>query len=294
MVDFNDYPHVFSPVKIRNIELKNRLVFSPVVSGHAGVANGEVTEALVKFLGAQARSGVGMVTIGASPVDQGRARDFYGSLSVCRDTDVPGLHRLVEEVHRYGAAISCEILHAGRIAQPGALAGRKAWVPWLAPDMDPNAFEEINEAQMDEVIGEFQAAAVRLRDAGFDMVMIHGAHGNLVSAFLSPATNQRTDAYGGSPENRMRFPLKLVRKVREAVGDDMAIDFRISQNEYVDGGIELEDVIAFLQAASPYIDDAHLSGGWIFDPVYVKYMMPGYPQDRCLNIPRTVVSRKLV
>lgn len=95
MVDFNDYPHVFSPVKIRNIELKNRLVFSPVVSGHAGVANGEVTEALVKFLGAQARSGVGMVTIGASPVDQGRARDFYGSLSVCRDTDVPGLHRLV-------------------------------------------------------------------------------------------------------------------------------------------------------------------------------------------------------
>lgn len=166
MVDFNDYPHVFSPVKIRNIELKNRLVFSPVVSGHAGVANGEVTEALVKFLGAQARSGVGMVTIGASPVDQGRARDFYGSLSVCRDTDVPGLHRLVEEVHRYGAAISCEILHAGRIAQPGALAGRKAWVPWLAPDMDPNAFEEISEAQMDEVIGEFQAAAVRLRDAG--------------------------------------------------------------------------------------------------------------------------------
>ena len=289
MVDFNNYPHVFSPVKIRNFELKNRLVFSPVVSGHAGVVNGEVTEALVQFLGAQARSGVGMVTIGASPVDQGRARDFYGSLSVCHDADIPGLHRLAEEVHRYGAAISCEILHAGRIAQPSALAGRKAWVPWVAPDMDPDAFEEISEAQMDEVIGEFQAAAVRLRDAGFDMVMIHGAHGNLVSAFLSLATNQRTDEYGGSLENRMRFPLKLVRAVREAIGEDMAIDFRISQNEYVDGGIELEDVIAFLQAASPYIDDAHLSGGWIFDPVYVKYMMPGYPQERCLNIARTAV-----
>ena len=289
MVDFNNYPHVFSPVKIRNLELKNRLVFSPVVSGHAGVVNGEVTEALVQFLGAQARSGVGMVTIGASPVDQGRARDFYGSLSVCHDTDIPGLHRLVEEVHRYGAAISCEILHAGRIAQSGALAGCKAWVPWLAPDMDPNVFEEISEAQMDEVIEEFRAAAVRLRDAGFDMVMIHGAHGNLVSAFLSPVTNQRTDEYGGSLENRMRFPLNLVRKVREAIGEDMAIDFRISQNEYVDGGIELGDVIAFLQAASLYIDDAHLSGGWIFDPVYVKYMMPGYPQERCLNIPRTAI-----
>lgn len=289
MPSFNDYPHIFTPIKIRNLELKNRLIFSPVVSGHAGVVDGQVTEALVQFLGAQARSGVGMVTIGASPVDQGRARDFFGSLSVCRDEDIPGLHRLVEEVHRYGAAISCEILHAGRIAQPNALAGRKAWVPWLAPDMDPDLFEEITEEQMDEVIDLFCKAAVRLREAGFDMVLIHGAHGNLVSAFFSPLTNQRTDEYGGSFENRMRFPLKLVKAVREAVGDEMAIDFRISQNEYVEGGTTLEDVITFLKAASPYIDDAHLSGGWIFDPVYVKYMMPGYPQERCLNIPRTSI-----
>lgn len=289
MPSFNKYPHVFTPIKIRNLELKNRLVFSPVVSGHAGVVDGQVTESLVQFLGAQARSGVGMVTIGASPVDQGRARDFFGSLSVCRDEDVPGLHRLVEEVHRYGAAISCEILHAGRIAQPNALKGRKAWVPWVSPDMDPDLFEEITEEQMGEVIELFCDAAVRLRDAGFDMVLIHGAHGNLVSAFFSPLTNQRTDEYGGSFENRMRFPLRLVRAVREAVGDDLALDFRISQNEYVEGGTTLEEVITFLKAASPYIDDAHLSGGWIFDPVYVKYMMPGYPQERCLNIPRTAV-----
>lgn len=292
MPSFNDFPHIFTPIKIRNVELKNRLVFSPVVSGHAGVVDGQVTEALVQFLGAQARSGVGMVTIGASPVDQGRARDFFGSLSVCKDEDIPGLHRLVEEVHRYGAAISCEILHAGRIAQPNALAGRKAWVPWLTPDMDPDLFEEITEEQMDEVIDLFCKAAVRLRDAGFDMVLIHGAHGNLVSAFFSPLTNQRTDEYGGSFENRMRFPLRLVKAVREAVGDNMAIDFRISQNEYVEGGTTLEDVITFLKAAQEYIDDANLSGGWIFDPVYVKYMMPGYPQELCLNIPRTAIVRE--
>lgn len=289
MVSFNDFPHIFTPIRIRNIELKNRLVFSPVVSGHAGVVDGQVTEALVQFLGAQARSGVGMVTIGASPVDQGRARDFFGSLSVCKDQDIPGLHRLVEEVHRYGAAISCEILHAGRIAQPAALDGKKAWVPWLTPDMDPERFEEVSEEQMSEVIESFCDAAVRLRDAGFDMVLIHGAHGNFVSAFFSPLTNQRTDEYGGSFENRMRFPLRLVKAVRDAVGDRMAIDFRISQNEYVEGGTTLEDVIAFLKAAEPYIDDANLSGGWIFDPVYVKYMMPGYPQELCLNIPRTAL-----
>ena len=292
MFDFNEFPNLFSPVRIRNLELKNRLAFSPVVSGHAGVVDGQVTEALVQFLGAQARSGAGLVTIGASPIDQGRARDFFGSLSVCRDTDIPGLHRLVEEVHRYGAALSCEILHAGRIAQPEALAGRKAWVPWLAPDMDPDKFEQASKEAMAEVVQEFADAAVRLRDAGFDMVLLHGAHGNFMSAFFSPLTNQRTDEYGGSFENRMRFPLEVCKAVREAVGDSMAIDFRISQNEYVEGGTTLEEVIAFLRAASPYIDDAHLSGGWIFDPVYVKYMMPGYPQERCLNVPRTAIAHR--
>lgn len=294
MPSFNDFPHIFSPVKIGSLELKNRLVFSPVVSGHAGVVDGQVTEALVQFIGAQARTGVGMVTIGASPVNPCQGRDFFGSLSVYRDTDIPGLHRLAEEAHRYGAAISCEILHAGRIAHPDALQGRKAIVPWLAPDMDPQLFEQASKEQMEQVKQEFCAAARRLKAAGFDAVLIHGAHGNFTSAFFSPLTNQRADEYGGSPENRRRFPLELCRAVREAVGPDMVVDFRISQNEYVEGGTTLEEVIVFIQAASPYIDDAHLSGGWIFDPVYVKYMMPGYPQERCLNIPRTAAVRQQV
>lgn len=289
MPSFNDFPNLFSPIKIRNLELKNRLIFSPVVSGHAGVVDGQVTEALVQFIGAQARTGVGMVTIGASPVNPGLGRDFFGSLSVYNDTDIPGLHRLVEEAHRYGAAISCEILHAGRIAHPDALQGRKAIVPWLAPDMDPELFEQASKEQIEEVRQQFCDAARRLKQAGFDAVLIHGAHGNFTSAFFSPLTNQRDDEYGGSFENRMRFPLELCKAVRETVGDDMVIDFRISQNEYVEGGTTLEDVITFIKAASPYIDDAHLSGGWIFDPVYVKYMMPGYPQERCLNIPRTAI-----
>lgn len=294
MYSFNNYPHLFSPIKIRNLELKNRLIFSPVVSGHAGVVDGQVTEALVQFIGAQAKTGVGMVTIGASPINPGNGRDFFGSLSVYRDTDIPGLHRLVEEAHRYGAAISCEILHAGRIAHPDALQGQKAIVPWLTPDMDPEHFEEATKEQMEEVKQQFCDAARRLKQAGFDAVMIHGAHGNFTSAFFSPLTNQRTDEYGGSFENRMRFPLEVCKAVRETVGDDMVVDFRISQNEYVEGGTTLEDVITFIKAASEYIDDAHLSGGWIFDPVYVKYMMPGYPQKPCLNIDRTAVVHEQV
>jgi 2,4-dienoyl-CoA reductase-like NADH-dependent reductase (Old Yellow Enzyme family)/thioredoxin reductase len=274
------------------MELKNRVVFSPVVSGHATVRDGEVTDNLVDFIGACARTGVARVGIGATPVDFGRARDFFGCLSATRDTDVPGIRRLAEEAHRYDAKLSVELLHAGRIAQPEALAGRKAYVPWLASDMDPERFMQVGEKEMAEVIQLFCNAARRLAEAGCDEVLIHGAHGNFVSGFLSPATNQRTDEYGGNFENRVRFPLRLLKAVRAEVGTALNIEYRISQNEYAENTITLEEVIAFLQRASAFIDSAHLSGGWIFDPNWIRKMMPSYLEPRCLNVERAEVIHK--
>lgn len=286
MSRFNDFPTVFQPFAIGKMELKNRLVFAPMVSGHAAVVTGEVTDNLVDFVGACARTGVSRVGIGATPVDLGRARDFFGCLSATRDTDVAGIRRLSEEVHRYDAKFSIELLHAGRIAQPEALAERKAYVPWLAPDMDPEKYMQVGEEEMDEVISLFCNATRRLAEANVDEVLIHGAHGNFVSGFLSPATNQRTDEYGGSFENRIRFPLKLLKVVREEVGSSINMEYRISQNEYAEGTISLEEIIAFLQQASQYIDSAHLSGGWIFDPNWIRKMMPSYCEPRCLNVER--------
>jgi 2,4-dienoyl-CoA reductase-like NADH-dependent reductase (Old Yellow Enzyme family)/NADPH-dependent 2,4-dienoyl-CoA reductase/sulfur reductase-like enzyme len=274
------------------MELKNRLVFSPVVSGHATIRDGEVTDNLVDFIGACARTGVSRVGIGATPVDFGRARDFFGCLSATRDTDVAGIRRLSEEVHRYDAKFSVELLHAGRIAQPEALAGRKAYVPWLAPDMDPERFVQVGEEEMAEVIQLFRNAARRLAEADCDEVLIHGAHGNFVSGFLSPATNQRDDEYGGSFENRVRFPLRLLAAVKEEVGNSINIEYRISQNEYAENTITLEEVIAFLQQASAFIDSAHLSGGWIFDPNWIRKMMPSYVEPRCLNVERAALIHK--
>jgi 2,4-dienoyl-CoA reductase-like NADH-dependent reductase (Old Yellow Enzyme family)/thioredoxin reductase len=292
MPRFNDFPNVFTPFSIGRMELKNRIVFSPVVSGHATVRDGEVTDNLVDFIGACARTGVARVGIGATPVDFGRARDFFGCLSATRDTDIPGIRRLAEEVHRYDAKFSVELLHAGRIAQPEALAGRKAYVPWLAPDMDPERFMQVGEAEMEEVIQLFCNATRRLAEAGCDEALIHGAHGNFVSGFLSPATNQRDDEYGGSFENRIRFPLRLLAAVRKEIGSAINIEYRISQNEYAQGTISLEEVIAFLQAASEYIDSAHLSGGWIFDPNWIRKMMPSYMEPRCLNVERAEIIHK--
>ncbi len=295
MASFNRFPHIFSPVRVGPVELKNRLQFPPMVSAHATAGDGLVTDDLVAFIGAQARSGVGLIAIGSTPVNFDRGRDFYGCLSATRDTDIPELERLAIEAHRYGVKLSAELMHAGRIANPGVLAGRPALVPSVIEEMlhdEERTYAEITEEEMLEVVDDFRQAARRLATAGFDLVTIHGAHGNLVSAFLSPRTNLRTDAYGGSLENRMRFPLMICQVVREAIGPNVAIEYRISQNEFIEGGTPLEDVIAFLKEAQRYIDVVHLSGGLICDLDKVKYMMPSYPTARNQNVVASGIVRK--
>ena len=294
MTKFNNYPNLFQPYKVGKMELKNRLIFSPMVSGHASMVDGAVTNDLIEFVGAQARTGVSMVHIGSTPVDFGRARDFFGCLGNTRSTDVTGIRNLSDEVHRYDCKFSIELVHAGRMANPIALAGRKAYVPWLTPDMDPEKFMQVGEEEIEEVITLFEQAALRLVEAQVDQALIHGAHGNFVSAWLSPLTNQRDDEYGGSLENRARFSLRLLERVRAAVGDRINIDYRISQNEYAPGSPPLEEIIEFIKMASPYIDSAFCSGGWMFHPDYRKYQMPTYLLDRCINIPRTAEITKNV
>ena len=284
MQSFNDFPHVFTPLKVGPLTLKNRIQFSPMVSAHADPETGKVTPGLIEFIGAQARTGVGLVTIGSTPVEFGRGRDYLGCLSVVNDYDVPLLKLLADEAHRYGAKLSCELQYAGRIADPKFLKGQKALVPWVTPDMDPDSFAEITEEQIEEVVALYQNAARRLKAAGFDMLMLHGAHGNLASAFFSQLTNQRTDAYGGSLENRMNYGLKLARSLREAVGPDMAIEFRISQNEYLPGSPTWDDIAAFVRNLEKYVDLVNLSGGLIFHPVNVRYMEPSYLEPRNLNV----------
>ncbi len=285
MGKFNNYPHVFTPIKIGNMMVKNRIQFSPVVSAHAHAFTGEVSADLIEFVGAQARSGVGIVTIGATPVDDDRARDFYGSMSVVHDYDTQGLKLIADEVHRYGAKLSVELLHAGRIAHTGLLNGKAAFVPSVIPELDKGRnVVEINPTEMQGVIRHFVDAVRRCKDAGFDMVMIHGAHGNLVSSFLSPVFNRRTDRYGGSPENRMRFPLELLKAIRESVGDKLRIEYRISGYEYIEGCPTVQDVAAFLKEAQSYIDLANISGGLLIDPKYVIYTSPNYYMPHQMNV----------
>lgn len=278
------YPHVFQPIRVGNVTIKNRIEYAPIVSNHAETLSGIVTNDLLEFVGAQARSGAGLVTIGSSPIDFDRARDFYGCLSVTRDSDVAGLSLLADEVHRYGAKLSIELTHAGAISDPGLLSG-PAFAPSVIPGIhNPSTTKEIDRTEMDQVKQHWVDCVRRLKLAGFDMAMIHGGHMNLFASFLTPLLNRRKDEYGGSPENRMRFPLEILGACRQEAGDDFGLEIRLSGDERVEGGVSLEERIQFLNAAAPYIDLVNISTGGFLDPQALAYTHPPYYLPHLLNV----------
>lgn len=275
MFDPARYQHAFSPITIRNLTLKNRLQFSPIVNPMT-TYDGCVTDDYVDFMDMQAGTGVGLVTIGATSVDHDTGEDFAGELDVTDDRKMIGLARLPEVVHSHGAKLSVELVHAGRGANPALLRQPDAIAPSVFPtSWGSRHIREMTQRDMDTVIEHYQDVVRRLARVGFDMVMIHAAHGNLLAQFLSPLTNTRHDWYGGSFENRCRFPLAVLKAVREAAGD-MPVEMRISGTETVPGGMQLDETIAFLAEAQRYIDLAHISGGLVVEPLTMYTTMPPY------------------
>lgn len=167
----NVYKNIFSPITVGKHTLKNRIQFSPMVSAHATARDGDVTDGLIEFIGMQAKTGAELVTIGSTPIDFDRSRDFMGALSVCGDTDVPGLVKLAQAAHRYGAKLSVELAHAGFIAHKAYLNGKKALAASVLPGMEH--VEEISREDMEMVKESFASCAARVKRAGFDAVMIH-------------------------------------------------------------------------------------------------------------------------
>ena len=276
------YPHVFSPLKVGNITLKNRIQFSPMVSCLSS-ERGEVTNDYVEFLGMQARTGAGLVTIGATSVDDETGTDFRGELRITSDDNIAGLKRIADEVHRYGAKVSVEMCHAGRGAAPYLLRGEAIAPTPIPTDHGPRYIREMDQRDIDHIVHQYADCAKRLKTAGFDMVMIHCAHGNLIAQFLSPYTNKRNDYYGGSFENRIRFPMEVIKAVREAVGPDFALEMRISGDEVAKEGMRIDDTLEFLKIAQDYVDLIHVSRGLIVEDKYSFYVIPPYYHPYCHN-----------
>ena len=247
------YPHLFSPIQLGGLELPNRIVHVPtdISSSHA---DGEVSERDIAHHAEIARGGTGFIIVGATTPDSKTGRPTVTCLVADGDNYIPGLARLAESMHRYGAKCAVQLQHPGRqSAMPryntlGA-NDRVLKLPWSAGHeiVYENAEEkgkEIRAASVEEILeltDLFSEAAWRVKQAGFDAVELHAAHGYLLSEFMSPFLNRRTDRFGGSLENRMRFPLAVVDSIQKKCGRSFPVLVRYSFDEWCEGGRGLEE-----------------------------------------------------
>jgi 2,4-dienoyl-CoA reductase-like NADH-dependent reductase (Old Yellow Enzyme family)/thioredoxin reductase len=299
------YNHVFTPFRIGNLEVKNRIQVPPMLACMAS-QDGFVTRELIEFYQSFARGGAGIVTIGDSAVDFEYAQAHFGQLNLGDDRGIGGLSTLVEAVQKYGAKISIELDHSGRLSSPMFLNGRNPIGPSPIParveemmammeGRKPTPVMEMDQDMIDEVIDHFAMAAFRCMKSGFEMVTVHGGHGQLLSQFISPYSNKRTDNYGGSLENRARFVIELLMAIKDKVGDKLALEFRVSADEFVPGGMNEDETINFLKLIRDKIDLINVSvGGMIADPRYVTYMAQPYLFPYAFNVNRAEKIRKAV
>jgi len=237
------FTSIFEPLKIGNLEVKNRLVNTGVATTYCK-PDGKATERLIDYYDARAKGGWGLIIT-----------DNYGIDEVCKDSPfVPGVWndeqieshaKLTEKVHKNDGAIIAQIGHPGREVKNYLSLPKAVVAP--SPIKDPNPFypldtpEELSVEGIKEIVNQFSDAALRVKKAGYDGVELKGGYGYLINQFLSPFSNKRTDEYGGTILNRCRFLLEIIESVREKVGEDYLISVRISADEFVDGGLTIED-----------------------------------------------------
>jgi 2,4-dienoyl-CoA reductase-like NADH-dependent reductase (Old Yellow Enzyme family) len=252
---------LFEPAAIGTLTVPNRFVRSATWEGLAD-ENGQVTPRLIDLVTALARGGLGLIMSSHAFVrPEGQAGP--GQIGVFSDAHVPGLRRLAEAAQAHGARTMLQIAHAGcyapeALTRQRALAVSAADAPGLAPQ------QVMTAADIRELSGAFAAAAGRAKTAGFDGVQIHSAHGYLMSQFLSPLYNRRTDAYGGPIENRVRVHRAVLAAVRAEVGRDFPVTIKMNGQDFVEGGLETAEALqaaALLEADG--LDAIELSGGWL-------------------------------
>lgn len=252
--------HLFSPITINGMTLKNRAVMPPMGTGY-GNTDGTVSDRLLAYLSRRAQGGTGLIITEVCAVDP-RGKGFPSEIGAWKDDFIPGLAPIPQELHRWGAKAALQLHHAGREtfeAATGAIPEAPSAIPSVILGQP---CEAMSPERIAEVIDAFASAAGRARQAGFDAVELHGAHGYLLNQFLSPFSNQREDQYGGSDENRMRFILEIIAAVRKVVGKDFPVWIRVSADELVRGGYDLAFMQKFVpQTVAAGVDAIHCSVG---------------------------------
>ena len=251
---------LFDPIKINRLELKNR-IYMPAMHMNMAV-NFEVTDPLIDFYAERARGGVGLIAVGYATVDE--YSGMSTNIGTHKDEFIPGLKRLAEAIQQNGAKAAVQINHAGRYAVSFFLDGKQPVAPSaVASRMTRETPRELTIDEIGEVIGRFAAAARRVKQAGYDAVEVLSGTGYLISEFLSPLTNKRTDRYGGSLENRMRFGLEIMQAIRSEVGDDYPLIVRMNGNDFMPEGNGREELREYArQLVQAGVDALNINVGW--------------------------------
>jgi 2,4-dienoyl-CoA reductase-like NADH-dependent reductase (Old Yellow Enzyme family)/NADPH-dependent 2,4-dienoyl-CoA reductase/sulfur reductase-like enzyme len=287
------YKHVFESIRIRGIDFKNRLELAPP-SPNLADRQGRVTPDFVDFFRPFAKGGAAIIDVGNSVVDIKEACDEERQLDLGSDECILPLTRFVEMCHGYGALASLEINHNGKDSQfektgktafsaSSIIASSEIWRAKLS-GREPVPTIEMDHAKIKDTVEKYAAAAFRCKRAGFKMCMIHGGHGNLISQFASTLYNKRKDDYGGSLENRARFAIEVLDRVRALCGENFVIEYRISADEIHPNGMHFAETLKFIELIQDKVDILHVSAGLHGEIQYMRNWWQNYLMDREYNV----------
>lgn len=273
---------LFEPSSIGRMALKNRIVRSAFMENMA-TPDGLPTDDTLRLYERLARGGVGLIITGMAYVSPGgKGQPLQHGAHI--DAMIPAWRRITDSVHQLGGKIAMQIVHCGRQCNPKALDGQQSIAPSTAPDFFYMTMSRsMTEDEIRRTIQDFGDAAARVKEAGFDAVQVHGAHGYLVSGFLSPLTNRRRDEWGGDAARRFRFPSEVYQSIRRAVGPDFPILYKMNANDFICKGLTpAESFPAARRLAEMGLDALELSGG-IFE-MGLQTSRGGVPSDLiCLD-----------
>lgn len=285
--------HLFSPYKLKSLELKNRVVMPPMcqysVEKKDGVANDwHYTHYVNRAVG-----GTGLVIIEMTDVEpDGRISDY--DLGLWSDDQIPALARIVEACHQHGAKVGIQIAHAGRKAEDAPVPVAPSAIPFDEKSKTPRA---LTTEEVKEMVEKFRRAVRRAVQAGFDTIELHGAHGYLIHQFHSPLTNQRTDEYG---KDLTRFGREVIEAAKSEMPADMPLIMRISAQEYMEGGYGIKESLEFSKVyREAGVDMFHISAGgegpiaaWGRPGTHAAYQVPLAREIKhTLDIPVIAVGR---
>ena len=262
---YRKFPHLSAPLQVGNIILRNRMFSAPM--SHPNITpEGLITPQMTAYYELRARGGAAVVTVSEAITHFRTGKSHDRNVNLNADYAILGLSETARAIKRHGAAASIELSHGGYrsnvdSAEKNSSSGEIKYGPsdTILPDG-----KEVREMPVDvirEIVKSFGEGAALCKRAGFDMVMVHGGHGWLINQFLSPYTNKRSDKYGGSLENRARLALEILDSVRGAVGPSFPIEFRMSAEEYIEGGYDITEAVEFAKLIESRIDLLHVSTG---------------------------------